>query len=151
MMHRQAQPILLVEDSDDDAELTELAFAEAMIANPLVRVRDGDEALDWLLARGRFAERNAKELPAIVLLDLNLPRSSGLEVLAEIRRHDSTRRLPVVILTTSVEESDRTSAYDRHANSYVRKPVDHDAFVAAVRHLGLYWTVTNEPPPSGAP
>lgn len=150
MSYREAQPILLVEDSDDDAELTELAFAEAMIANPLVRVRDGDEASDWLLARGRFGQRSVKDLPAIVLLDLNLPGASGLEVLEEIRRHEVTKCLPVVILTTSIEESDRTSAYDRHANSYVQKPVDHDDFVAAIRHLGLYWTVTNEPPPSGA-
>jgi two-component system, response regulator len=147
----ETQIILLVEDSEDDAELTELAFAEARVANPLVRVRTGEEALDWLLRRGSFAARDAALAPALVLLDLKLPGMSGHEVLAEIRTRKATRRLPVVILTTSNEESDRLSAYDRHANSYVRKPVDHDQFVAAVRQLGLYWTVMNEPPPWGAP
>lgn len=143
----EAQIILLVEDSEDDAELTELAFAEARVANPLVRVRTGEEALDWLFRRGKFEDRDVSERPALVLLDLKLPGMSGHEVLAEIRAHSATSRLPVVILTTSNEESDRLSAYDRHANSYVRKPVDHDQFVAAVRQLGLYWTVMNEPPP----
>jgi two-component system, response regulator len=143
----EAQIILLVEDSEDDAELTELAFAEARVANPLVRVRTGEEALDWLFRRGTFEGRDASETPALVLLDLKLPGMTGHEVLAEIRTHSATSRLPVVILTTSNEESDRSSAYDRHANSYVRKPVDHDQFVAAVRQLGLYWTVMNEPPP----
>lgn len=143
----EAQIILLVEDSEDDAELTELAFTEAHVANPLVRVRTGEEALDWLFRRGKFEARDVGETPALVLLDLKLPGMSGHEVLAEIRAHSATRRLPIVILTTSNEESDRLSAYDRHANSYVRKPVDHDQFVAAVRQLGLYWTVMNEPPP----
>jgi two-component system, response regulator len=142
-----AQIILLVEDSEDDAELTELAFAEARVANPLVRVRTGEEALDWLFRRGKFEARHVGETPALVLLDLKLPGMSGHEVLAEIRASSETSRLPVVVLTTSTEESDRLSAYDRHANSYVRKPVDHDQFVAAVRQLGLYWTVMNEPPP----
>ena len=148
-MSRRGEPrvILLVEDNDDDAELTVLAFQEAKLGNPLVRVRDGEEALDWLLARGRHADRTVDERPALVLLDLALPGLSGLEVLADIRRHDVTKRLPVVVLTTSVEESDRLSAYERHANSYVRKPVDYDEFVAAIRQLGLYWTVMNEPPP----
>lgn len=147
----EAQIILLVEDSEDDAELTELAFAEARVANPLVRVSSGEEALDWLFRRGKFAARDMSEVPALVLLDLKLPGMSGHEVLAEIRAHAPTSRLPVVVLTTSTEESDRLSAYDRHANSYVRKPVDHDQFVAAVRQLGLYWTVMNEPPPWVAP
>jgi CheY-like chemotaxis protein len=144
---RDAQTILLVEDSDDDAELTQLAFAEAKVANPLLRVRNGEEALDFLFARGDWSERALDDLPALVLLDLKLPRISGLDVLETIRNHDHTRRLPVVVLTTSVEESDRLNAYDRWANSYVRKPVDHEQFVAAVRQLGLYWTVMNEPPP----
>lgn len=151
-MKRRGDPqaILLVEDSDDDAELTRLAFDEAKVANPLVRVADGEAAIDWLLARGVYADREAGDLPAIVLLDLKLAGMTGLEVLTEIRKHEATKRLPVVILTTSTEESDRLSAYDRHANSYVRKPVDHDQFVAAVRQLGLYWTIMNEPPPRGA-
>ncbi len=137
------QQILLVEDNDDDAELTQLAFDEAKIANPLVRARNGEEALEYL-------HGHADVLPALVLLDLKLPGMRGLDVLAAIRANDATRRLPVVILTTSVEAKDRTSAYDRYANSYVRKPIDHDQFVAAVRQLGLYWTLTNEPPPEHA-
>lgn len=142
----ETQSILLVEDNDDDAELTQLAFQEARVLNPLVRVRNGEEALDYLFVRGPWAEREA-DGPALVLLDLKLPRMSGIDVLAAIRKNDATRRMPVVILTTSVEDRDRTSAYDHWANSYVKKPVDHDQFVAAVRQLGLYWTVMNEPPP----
>jgi two-component system, response regulator len=145
--YERAQTILLVEDNDDDAELTQLAFSEAKVGNPLVRVSDGEEALDFLLARGRHSERNVRDLPALILLDVKLPGMSGLDVLAAVRAHDAISAVPVVMLTTSNEERDRFSAYDRHANSYVRKPVDHDQFVAAVRDLGLYWTVWNEPPP----
>jgi CheY-like chemotaxis protein len=142
----RAASILLVEDNDDDAELTHLAFDEARVDNPLVRVRNGEEALDYLFLRGEYAGRPGAP-PALVLLDLQLPRMSGIDVLVAIRGNDTTRRMPVVILTTSVEERDRTSAYDHFANSYVKKPVDHDQFVTAVRQLGLYWTVMNEPPP----
>jgi two-component system response regulator len=142
------QPILLVEDNDDDAELTEMAFRDANIANPIIRVRDGLEALARLHGSPRANAEDA--LPAVVLLDLKLPRLSGLEVLKRIRDTESTRRLPVVILTSSDEERDRIQAYDQHANSYVRKPVDYDEFVAASRGLGLYWTITNVPPPAVA-
>jgi two-component system response regulator len=143
------QSILLVEDNDDDAELAIMAFKEANILNPLIRVDDGVEALDYLLARGKHAGRT-EELPAVVLLDLNLPRLSGIEVLAAIRGNDRTRHLPVVILTSSTEDKDRLGAYDNRANSYVQKPVDQDRFVTAVRQLGLYWTLLNLPAPPRA-
>ena len=143
--------ILLVEDNDDDAELTIMAFREAMIANPIVRVSDGVEALDYLFARGSHAGRRAEELPAVVLLDLKLPRLGGIEVLKEVRASPLTKHQPVVILTSSAEEQDRVAAYDNHVNSYVRKPVDYDQFVAATRQLGLYWSVVNMPPPEQSP
>lgn len=138
--------ILLAEDNDDDAELTAMAFVQAKIANPVVRVRDGVEALDWLFARGEHAGRSGP-LPAVVLLDLKMPRLDGLEVLAAIRAEPATSYLPVVMLTSSAEESDRLAAYANHANSYVRKPIDHEQFVAAARQLGLYWMVLNLPAP----
>src|SRR5260221_4641618 len=143
----KAQSILLVEDSDDDAELTLLAFKKAQIANPLFRARDGVEALDYLLARGEFTDRNVTDLPAVVLLDLNLPRVGGLDVLKAIRADDRIKHMPVVILTSSDEEKDRLTAYDNFVNSYVRKPVDYDHFVEAARDLGLYWLVLHRPPP----
>ena len=137
-------PILLVEDNDDDADLTAMAFREAGIANPLVRVRDGVEALERLHGR----DGNAPPAPpVVVLLDLKLPRVNGIDVLKSIRTHEGTKHLPVVILTSSDEQTDRMAAYAHFANSYVRKPIDYDAFVAASRRLGLYWTVTNVPPP----
>ena len=141
------QNILLVEDSDDDAELTAMAFREAKISNPLLRIEDGVEALDYLFARGKYAARNIVDTPAIVLLDLNLPRLGGLEVLAAMRADERTRHLPVVVLTSSTEDRDRLTAYGHHANSYVQKPVDYDQFVVAARQLGLYWMVLNVPPP----
>lgn len=137
-------PILLVEDNDDDAELTTMAFRDASISNPIMRVRDGVEALANLHgAGGRPPVR-----PVVVLLDIKLPRVGGLEVLKAIRGNDTTKHLPVVILTSSDEGRDRLEAYSHFANSYVRKPVDYDQFVAASRQLGLYWTVTNVPPPA---
>jgi two-component system response regulator len=141
---------LLVEDSDDDAELTVMAFRDALISNPIVRVRDGVEALDYLFARGTYAKRLKSDHPALVLLDLKLPRVNGIEVLQQLRAADATKYLPVVILTSSDEDRDRLAAYASHANSYVRKPVDYDQFVLATRQLGLYWTLTNVPPPTGA-
>ena len=141
------QEILLVEDRDDDAELTARAFRKARIANPLVRARDGVEALDYLLGRGAHAARNVADVPAVILLDLNLPRVSGIEVLTAIRADARIKHVPVVILTSSNEDKDRLAAYRQHANSFVRKPVDYDQFVAAAHELGLYWLVLNEPPP----
>lgn len=133
------QSILLVEDNDDDAELTLLAFKAHRISNSMVRVRDGVEALDYL--------RDCKDLPAVVLLDLNLPRLHGIDVLKAIRAAERTKHLPVVVLTSSDEEKDRLAAYSHFANSYVRKPVDYDQFAVAAKDLGLYWLVLNRPPP----
>jgi two-component system response regulator len=139
--------ILLVEDDDDDADLMRRAFGAARIANPIVRARDGVEALDYLLGRGAHAGRPVDELPVVVLLDLKLPRVGGLEVLKHIRETEHTKLLPVVILTSSDEDRDRLAAYTHHANSYVRKPVNYEEFLTASRQLGLYWTVTNRPAP----
>ena len=142
------QTIVLVEDNDDDAELTIMAFSEAKVSNPVVRLTDGVEALDYLFCRGRWAARDPVDIPAVVLLDLNLPRVGGLEVLAGLRADPRTKHLPVVVLTSSAEEVDRLAAYDQHVNSYVRKPVDYDQFVVATRHLGVYWVLLNLPPPA---
>jgi two-component system, response regulator len=141
------QIILLVEDNDDDAELTVRAFREARISNPMVRLEDGVAALEYLLGGPRETGGSTPPppgaLPAVVLLDLNLPRASGLEVLKAVRADSRTKHLPIVILTSSTEDTDRLAAYDHHANSYVQKPVDYQAFVAAARQLGLYWTLLN--------
>jgi two-component system, response regulator len=139
-------PILLVEDDADDLELTQIALREAHVANPLLVARDGVEALDLLF---RDDARGGPVRPVVVLLDLKLPRVDGLQVLERVRGDARTRDLPVVVLTSSDEEEDRHRSYALHANSYVRKPVDFDRFQAAVRQLGLYWTVLNEPPPPG--
>ncbi|MCC6406836.1 MAG: response regulator [Planctomycetes bacterium] len=138
--------ILLVEDNDDDAELTLLAFQAARIGNPIVRARDGVEALELLFGTPTGATAEL-ETPAVVLLDLKLPRVSGIEVLKAIRTDPRTQHLPVVILTSSAEDEDRLAAYTHRANSYVQKPVEFDRFVQAARQLGLYWIVLNQPPP----
>src|SRR3981081_2436365 len=143
----QERTILLVEDNDDDAELAARAFHRAKITNPLIRARNGVEALDYLFGRGRHAERDVSDLPALTLLDLNLPKVSGLEVLKAIRADEHTKHLPVVILTSSNEYKDRLGAYAHFANSYVLKPVDFDQFVNAALQLGLYWMGLNTPPP----
>ncbi|MCI0749886.1 MAG: response regulator [Nevskiales bacterium] len=148
---KAAQTLLLVEDNDDDAELTTMAFRDANITNPIVRVGDGAEALDYLFARGKYATRNVTDLPAVVLLDLKLPRLNGHEVLAALRADARTRHLPVVILTSSTEDRDRLRAYNEKVNSYIQKPVDYDRFVTAARQLGLYWMVLNVPPPEKRP
>lgn len=141
--------ILLVEDNQDDVDLTIRALSKHNIANRIVVARDGEEALEYLFRSGRYAERSLEDTPAVVLLDLNLPRRSGLEVLASIRADERTKYLPVVVLTTSLEEQDITCSYERGANSYVRKPVDFGEFVDAVRSLGMYWTLHNELPLGG--
>jgi two-component system response regulator len=135
--------ILLVEDNPDDEALTLRALRKNNIANKVVVARDGAEALDYLFSRAR-----KNELPAVILLDLKLPKVDGLEVLRRIRATERTKLLPVVILTTSKEEQDLINGYSFGANSYVRKPVNFDAFVAAAQQLGLYWLVLNEPPPN---
>ena len=140
-------PTLLVEDNDDEAELAAMAFGRARINSPLVRVRDGQEALDYLFAQGPYAHLGPHPLPRVVLLDLKLPRVSGFEVLRAIRQAEPTRHLAVVILSSSSLEGDRLRSYDLHCNSYVRKPVDYDAFVEICRELGVYWTSINLPSP----
>lgn len=135
--------ILLVEDNPDDVELTRLAFDEAKIANQLVVVGDGAEALDYLFAQGKFADRDPAELPSIVLLDLNLPKVDGREVLQAVRANEATRTLPVVVLTTSTEPFDVEASYALGVNSYIQKPVDFEQFVWAVKQVGLYWLVLN--------
>ena len=138
--------ILLVEDNPDDEELTLRALKKNNIGNNLVVVRDGAEALDFLYCSGAYADRDPRELPQVVLLDLKLPKVDGMEVLARIRAEQSTRFLPVVVLTSSREEQDLIKSYQLGANSYVRKPVDFTQFIEAVRQLGLYWLVLNEIP-----
>jgi two-component system response regulator len=138
--------ILLVEDNLDDIELTRIAFAEAGLDSRLDVVRDGAEALDYLFARGAHADRDPGKLPAIVLLDLNLPKLDGREVLQAIRANEATRNLPVVVLTTSTEPFDVDVSYGMGANSYIRKPLDFERFVWAVKQVGLYWLVLNHAP-----
>jgi two-component system, response regulator len=140
--------ILLVEDNATDEELTLRAFRKANIANRIVVARDGAEALDYLFATGAYADRDATQLPQVVLLDLNLPKIGGLDVLRRIRQHDATRLLPVVILTSSSEDRDLVAGYEGGANSFVVKPVDFTQFAEAVRQLGLYWIVINRCAPS---
>ena len=136
--------ILLVEDNPDDVELTRLAFEESKIANKLVVVSDGAAALDYLFAKGRYADRDPSQLPSIVLLDLNLPKVDGREVLQAIRANEATRTLPVVVLTTSAEPFDVEASYALGVNSYIQKPVDFEQFVWAVKQVGLYWLVLNQ-------
>ncbi|WP_133479808.1 response regulator [Cognatilysobacter segetis] len=143
-MHKE---ILLVEDNPDDVELTRLAFDEAKIANQLAVVGDGAEALDYLFARGRFADRDPADLPSLVLLDLNLPKVDGREVLQAIRANEATRSLPVVVLTTSTEPFDVEATYALGVNSYIQKPGDFEQFVWAVKQVGLYWLVLNHARP----
>jgi len=140
--------ILLVEDNQDDEALSLRAFQKNNIRNPVVVVRDGQEALDWLFGEGKFAGRNPSEHPAVVLLDLKLPKVDGLEVLRRVRANPVTRLTPIVIMTSSREERDRLDGYALGANSYIQKPVDFEQFVDAIRQLGLYWLVLNEPPPA---
>lgn len=140
--------ILLVEDNPDDEALTLHALESNNIGNPVVVARNGVEALDYMFATGPHAGRDANDLPAVILLDLKLPKIDGLEVLRRIRADARTRLQPVVVLTSSNEEEDRLKSYTLGANSYVRKPVDFDDFVSAAGQLGLYWLLLNQPPPA---
>lgn len=139
--------ILLVEDNQDDIELTIRAFKKNNILNNIDVVKDGEEALQYLFHSGKYSHLTIKDYPELVLLDLKLPKISGLEVLKKIRENEKTSLTPVVILTSSKEEQDLINGYKLGANSYVRKPVDFNQFIEAVKQLGLYWLVINEPPP----
>ena len=138
--------ILLVEDNSQDELLTLRALRKVNLANTVDVVRDGQQAVDYLFGKGEFAHRADAALPTVILLDINLPRLSGLEVLERLRADSKTRLLPVVILTSSDEEQDRLRSYENGANSYVRKPLDFSVFAETVARLGVYWLVTNEPP-----
>lgn len=141
--------ILLVEDNPDDEVLTLRALRRHQITSTISVVRDGAEALEFLFAEGAYADRDPKSLPAVILLDLMLPKIGGLEVLQRLRGDARTRLLPVVVLTSSDEQRDMIDSYNFGANSYVRKPVEFSEFSEAVSQLGLYWIVQNQPPPTG--
>jgi len=147
MERKKERTILLVEDNPDDVELTLRALKQYNIRNEIAVVRDGAEALDYLFATGAYSDRDTTAMPAVVILDLKLPKVDGLEVLQRMRADERTKLVPVVILTSSKEERDMVNGYKLGANSYVRKPVDFTEFVEAARQLGLYWLVINEPPP----
>jgi len=138
--------ILLVEDSDEDAELTIRALKQRKLANDLFRVKDGAEALDFIFASGAYAERGDQPKPRVVLLDLKLPKVDGMEVLRRMKEDPITRTIPVVMLTSSKEDRDLEAAYRLGVNSYIVKPVEFDKFVAAVEQLGLYWALLNQNP-----
>jgi len=138
--------ILLVEDNPTDAELTMRALKRKNLANRLVWVKDGEEALNFIYARGQFADRNPEDLPRLILLDLRMPKVDGLEVLKEIKADENTCRIPVVVLTSSQEDRDIVESYKLGVNSYVSKPVEFDDFIDAVSTLGLYWMLLNKPP-----
>lgn len=141
--------ILLVEDNPDDEELTLLSLRKHNLANDIIVARDGVEALEYLFAEGRYAERDASVMPTVILLDLKLPKLDGLGVLKALRASPRTRHLPVVVLTSSSQDADVIASYDLGANSYVRKPVEFGAFMEAVSSLGLYWLVLNRAPVQG--
>jgi two-component system response regulator len=144
-MMRDKHIILLVEDNPDDEELTRLAFKECKFAYELVVARDGQDALDYLFATGKYSARDVCDTPQLVLLDLKLPKVNGLEVLRRVRANAITRFLPVVVLTSSKEKQDLIDSYSLGANSYIQKPVDFNQFIDAVCQLGLYWLILNEP------
>ncbi len=141
-----SKPILLVEDNPDDEELTLLALKDDKIANDVVVTRDGVEALDYMFATGKFAGRKPSETPALILLDLKLPKLSGLDVLKRLREDPRTKTIPVVILTSSNEEQDIVASYQLGVNSFVRKPIDFHEFQKVVKEIGVYWLLVNQPP-----
>lgn len=138
--------ILLVEDNEDDEVLTIRSLKRNRILNEIVVLRDGEEALDYLFARGQYSKRNINDIPTVTLLDIKLPKLSGIEVLKKIRENEITKVMPVVILTSSSEEKDIVESYRLGVNSYIKKPVDSEQFIKAIKHLGLYWLLLNIPP-----
>jgi two-component system response regulator len=145
MLTSQVNEILLVEDNPDDVELALHALKRNNIINPIVVARDGREALDYLYKRGKFSG-SGHDNPALILLDLKLPKVDGIEVLRKIKASIPLKKIPVVVLTSSKEEKDLLESYDLGVNSYIRKPVDFDQFVETVRYIGYYWLLLNEPP-----
>ena len=145
-MNHNAVEVLLVEDSMHDAELTIRALKKNNLANNLVHVKDGEEALEFIFCKGRYSHRNIDNSPKVILLDLNMPKVGGMEVLKQIKADEQTKKIPVVILTSSKEDPDIENAYALGANSYIVKPVDFENFIKAVGNLGMYWVLLNEPP-----
>jgi len=143
---KSTSPILLVEDNPDHQELTLMTLAENNVLNEVVVANDGLEALEYLFGTGRYAGRDPREVPALILLDLKLPKLGGIEVLRQVRENERTRYVPVVILTSSSEEEDIVASLENGANSYVRKPVDFGRFVEQVQRLQVYWLLVHEPP-----
>jgi two-component system, response regulator len=143
-----SRTILLVEDNPSDVALTKRALEKNRIVNDITVAEDGQEALDYLWGGGKYSGRDLTDMPSVILLDLKLPKVDGHSVLKRIRADERTRRLPVVILTSSNEEQDIAASYDLGVNSYIRKPVDFEHFADCVKNLGLYWLIINEPPPT---
>ena len=148
-MHKEGIEILLVEDDANDLALALHALREDHVINKIQVARDGEEALNFLFCQGAFQDRNPNNCPKLVLLDLKLPKISGLEVLNQLRENPRTKTLPVVILTSSKQEEDLIRSYHLGVNSYIQKPVDFDQFRHIVKQLGYYWIVVNQPPPNG--
>ena len=146
MMGMEEVEILLVEDNPTDAELTMRALKRKNMANQVVWVKDGEEALDFIFATGEYSDRNPEDLPKLILLDLRMPKVDGLEVLQQIKAEEKTRKIPVVVLTSSKEDRDIVESYELGVNSYVSKPVEFDQFIDAVSTLGFYWMLINNPP-----
>jgi two-component system response regulator len=138
--------VLLVEDNVHDAEMTIRALKKVNLANNLVHVKDGEQALDFIFARGKFSDREKTDLPKVILLDIKMPKVDGIEVLKQLKTHESSKTIPVVIMTSSKEEQDIINSYELGVNSYVVKPVDFEGFARAVSQLGMYWLLTNQPP-----
>ena len=149
MSYKEIQ-ILLIEDSDEDAELTKRALMQHKLGNSLIHLTDGAEALDYVFCQGKFSERNISDTPKVILLDINLPKVNGLEVLKRIKSDERTNRIPVVVMTSSQEQQDLITSYRLGVNGYVVKPLEFEQFAKTVADLGFYWLVVNETPKNGS-